>query len=122
MPIYEYRCNSCGHEMEVMQKLADDPLKDCPNCAQPELKKLISAVGFRLKGEGWYETDFKTGDKKKNLADGGKADKSSAEGKTEKSDSASKSDSGKSESKTSSSSGSDSSGSSKSGSNSNKAA
>ncbi len=64
MPIYEYRCQSCDHELEALQKLSDPELRDCPNCGKPELKKLISAVGFRLKGSGWYETDFKRGDKK----------------------------------------------------------
>ncbi len=59
MPIYEYRCDGCGHEMEVMQKMSDDPMKDCPVCKESKLKKLISASGFRLKGSGWYETDFK---------------------------------------------------------------
>lgn len=69
MPIYEYRCKSCGHEMEAFQRLSDDPLKECPNCGDLELSKLISAAGFRLKGGGWYETDFKGAkDKKKNLA------------------------------------------------------
>lgn len=67
MPIYEYRCNVCSHELEVIQKLSDPELSDCPACGQPELKKLMSAVGFRLKGSGWYETDFKSGDKKKNV-------------------------------------------------------
>ncbi|WP_295391036.1 zinc ribbon domain-containing protein [uncultured Thiodictyon sp.] len=67
MPIYEYRCEACGHELEKLQKLADAPLTDCPACGQPTLKKQISAAGFRLKGSGWYETDFKQGDKKKNL-------------------------------------------------------
>ena len=67
MPIYEYRCNTCNHELEIIQKLSDPELSDCPACGQPELKKLISAVGFRLKGSGWYETDFKSGDKKKNV-------------------------------------------------------
>lgn len=64
MPIYEYRCEDCGHEMEVMQKLSDVALTDCPECGRPALKKLISAAGFRLKGGGWYETDFKSGSKK----------------------------------------------------------
>ena len=68
MPIYEYRCNACGHQMEVMQKLSEPELSDCPSCEQPELRKLISVVGFRLKGSGWYETDFKRGDQQKNLA------------------------------------------------------
>ncbi|MCV6624112.1 zinc ribbon domain-containing protein [uncultured Pseudoteredinibacter sp.] len=67
MPIYEYQCQECGHQMEALQKLSDEPLKDCPACQQPQLQKQISAAGFRLKGSGWYETDFKSG-KKKNLA------------------------------------------------------
>jgi putative FmdB family regulatory protein len=64
MPIYEYRCQSCNHDMEVMQKMSDPDLSDCPACGQPQLKKLISAVAFRLKGSGWYETDFKKGNQK----------------------------------------------------------
>ncbi len=64
MPIYEYECEACGHTLEAIQKLSDAPLKDCPNCHKSALKKLISAAGFRLKGGGWYETDFKTGNKK----------------------------------------------------------
>lgn len=68
MPIYEYQCSSCGHELEALQKLADAPLVDCPACGKPGLQKQISAAGFRLKGGGWYETDFKSGNKKKNLA------------------------------------------------------
>jgi putative FmdB family regulatory protein len=64
MPIYEYRCQSCNHDLEVMQKLSDPELSDCPSCGQPQLKKLISPVGFRLKGSGWYETDFKKGNQK----------------------------------------------------------
>ena len=78
MPFYEYRCKACDHELEAMQKMSDAPLKDCPECGKPELQKLISASGFRLKGGGWYETDFKSG-KKKNVADSGK-DKSSPGG------------------------------------------
>lgn len=73
MPIYEYECLSCGHRLEVIQKISDDPLKDCPNCHKPELKKLISAAAFRLKGGGWYETDFKSG-KKKNVVESGKTE------------------------------------------------
>jgi len=64
MPIYEYQCQACGHDMEVIQKMSDDALTDCPECGKPELKKLISAAGFQLKGSGWYETDFKGGSKK----------------------------------------------------------
>ena len=63
MPIYEYRCEACGHALEVMQKLSDEALKDCPSCNRPALKKLISAAGFQLKGSGWYATDFKNGGK-----------------------------------------------------------
>ncbi len=61
MPIYEYRCDTCGHELEAMQKMSDAPLADCPACDTDGLKKLISAAGFRLAGGGWYETDFKSG-------------------------------------------------------------
>ena len=72
MPIYEYSCGACGHELEVLQKLSDAPLTDCPACGKAELRKLISAAGFRLKGGGWYETDFKqNGEKKRNLVDAG---------------------------------------------------
>ena len=67
MPIYEYQCQACGFETEVLQKLSDDPLAVCTACSKPSFKKKISAAGFRLKGGGWYETDFKTG-AKKNLA------------------------------------------------------
>jgi putative FmdB family regulatory protein len=70
MPIYEYRCQDCGHELEAMQKLSDAPLTDCPECNSNGLKKLISAAAFRLKGNGWYETDFKQG-KKKNVHESG---------------------------------------------------
>jgi len=64
MPIYEYQCAACGHQLEAIQKMSDAPLTDCPACGKPELNKLISAAGFRLKGGGWYETDFKSGGKK----------------------------------------------------------
>ncbi len=70
MPIYEYRCEACGEHLEKLQKISEAPLKECPACAQPALKRLVSAAGFRLKGSGWYETDFKSGNKK-NLADSG---------------------------------------------------
>ncbi len=64
MPIYEYCCQDCGHRLEAIQRLADAPLSDCPACGQSSLKKQVSAPSFRLSGGGWYETDFKTGDKK----------------------------------------------------------
>jgi len=67
MPIYEYRCAECGHELEKLQKISDAPLTECPACGKPALQKLVSAAGFRLKGGGWYETGFKSG-KKKNIA------------------------------------------------------
>src|SRR5690554_4033981 len=69
MPIYEYRCGECGHALDALQKISDEPLKDCPECEQPVLKRLMSAPSFRLKGGGWYETDFKSDkEKKRNLA------------------------------------------------------
>jgi len=68
MPLYEYRCDACEHEFEALQKISDEPLLHCPSCDEPNLRKLVSAAGFRLKGEGWYETDFKSG-KKRNLAE-----------------------------------------------------
>jgi putative FmdB family regulatory protein len=70
MPFYEYQCKSCGHTMEAMQKVNDSPLKKCPDCGKSQLTRLMSAPVFRLKGGGWYETDFKGDqDNKKNLAD-----------------------------------------------------
>jgi putative FmdB family regulatory protein len=70
MPFYEYQCKSCGHELEAMQKVSDPTLKKCPHCGKSQLTRLMSAPVFRLKGGGWYETDFK-GDKdnQRNLAD-----------------------------------------------------
>lgn len=59
MPIYEYQCSDCGHQLEALQKMSDDALIHCPECHGETLKKKISAVGFQLKGTGWYETDFK---------------------------------------------------------------
>jgi len=64
MPIYGYACRNCGHTLDALQKMSDDPLVDCPECSEPELKRQLSAPKFRLKGKGWYETDFKTGDKR----------------------------------------------------------
>lgn len=77
MPIYEYECKNCGHRMEKLQKISDAPLTTCPSCEQDALSKLVSAAGFRLKGGGWYETDFKK-DGKKNLAGDSGASKDSA--------------------------------------------
>jgi putative FmdB family regulatory protein len=70
MPFYEYQCKSCGHTLEAMQKVNDAPLRKCPDCGKSQLTRLMSAPVFRLKGGGWYETDFKGDqDNKKNLAD-----------------------------------------------------
>jgi putative FmdB family regulatory protein len=78
MPFYEYECASCKFYSEVMQKITDAPLKKCPSCGKNTLKKLLSAPVFRLKGGGWYETDFKSDkEDKRNLAQADKADKES---------------------------------------------
>src|SRR5450631_1928231 len=77
MPFYEYECSDCRYYAEVMQKITDKPLKKCPSCGKTTFKKLISAPVFRLKGSGWYETDFKSDkDNKRNLAGGDKEDAS----------------------------------------------
>lgn len=68
MPIYEYQCTKCEHQLEALQKMDEKPLRKCPECGKAGLTKLVSAASFRLKGGGWYETDFKTGNKKQ-LAD-----------------------------------------------------
>jgi putative FmdB family regulatory protein len=80
MPIYEYLCQGCGFGKDVLQKLSDAPLTDCPSCGKDQYRKQISAAGFRLKGQGWYETDFKTG-AKKNIA-GDKASSSASSSST----------------------------------------
>jgi putative FmdB family regulatory protein len=64
MPIYEYRCNACGHQEEHLQKVSEAPLSVCPACGKPAYRKQLSAAGFQLKGTGWYATDFKGGSKK----------------------------------------------------------
>ena len=80
MPIYEYRCEDCGHQLESIQKFSDATLTDCPECGKPALKKLVSAAGFKLKGSGWYETDFKNKGNKAKTGDQGK-DKTGDQGK-----------------------------------------
>jgi putative FmdB family regulatory protein len=60
MPIYEYRCEACGHQEEFLQKVSEPPLTECPVCHKPTFQKLLSAAGFQLKGSGWYATDFKS--------------------------------------------------------------
>ena len=79
MPIYEYKCQNCEHYFEVLQRISEEPLSTCPECKKNALKKLVSAPNFRLKGEGWYETDFKK-DNQKNLA-GNKEEKKSRKDK-----------------------------------------
>ena len=93
MPIYAYKCSSCGHSADVMQKLSDAPLSVCTACAQPTFSKQITAAGFQLKGSGWYATDFKNGSKgpKKDATDATAGEKTAekagenkaGEGKTE---------------------------------------
>ena len=87
MPIYEYACRKCDHTLDALQKMSDDPLVDCPECGKPALKRLISAPRFRLKGKGWYETDFKKDNQRnvlKSDTEPAKSDKS--DGKSEKSE------------------------------------
>ncbi|GMV28450.1 MAG: hypothetical protein AMXMBFR59_05750 [Rhodanobacteraceae bacterium] len=72
MPIYEFECSECGKRFDRLQKISDPDPTDCPACAQPAVRRRVTAPSFRLAGSGWYETDFKKdGDKKRNLADGG---------------------------------------------------
>lgn len=61
MPIYAYKCESCGHSKDVLQKMSDAPLTDCPQCGAATFKKQLTAAGFQLKGSGWYVTDFRDG-------------------------------------------------------------
>mgnify|MGYP001214306379 CR=1 FL=1 len=117
MPIYEYVCDNCSHHLEALQKMSDEPLVFCPECGEAGLRKQVSAAAFRLKGTGWYETDFKNSDKKKPAESKGKesgsdstsgstSDSASSSGTKDKSsgastsssttDSSSKSSSGKS--------------------------
>jgi putative FmdB family regulatory protein len=92
MPIYEYRCGACGHQLEALQKMNDGPLRKCPDCGKSQLRRLVSAPSFRLKGGGWYETDFKgNGEKKRNLVENAGGD--SSESSSAKADTAA--DSGK---------------------------
>ena len=88
MPIYEYECQACGYRHEALQKISDEPLTTCPSCNAEALKKLVSAAGFRLSGSGWYETDFKSSNKK-NLSQKDSGQKSSE--KTKSSSSSNKS-------------------------------
>lgn len=84
MPIYEYSCEDCFHDFEVMQKVSDEPVKACPACGKERVKKLVSAPQFKLKGTGWYETDFK--DKPKSSTTDKKSTEAQASTKKESSD------------------------------------
>ncbi len=86
MPIYEYHCEACGHIFDVLQKMSEDPLTYCPECGAPKLRKLLSAPNFRLKGGGWYETDFKDKNQR-NLAGSAKSDSAASDSKTSDKDS-----------------------------------
>ena len=81
MPIYEYRCEACGHQEEFLQRVSEPPLTECPVCRKPTFHKLLSAAGFQLKGSGWYATDFKN--KSSKPADKKSEDNSKSEDKSE---------------------------------------
>ncbi len=97
MPIYEYQCQACGHSFDILQKISDAVLQECPECQQAKLQKLVSAPGFQLKGSGWYVTDFrnkKAPDESKtnsSTTDSNTADKTpvQSESKVDKTDTAS---------------------------------
>jgi putative FmdB family regulatory protein len=95
MPIYAYRCDACGFEKDVLQKLSDAPLTECPACGKPAFKKQVTAAGFQLKGSGWYVTDFRGGNKPKSepknepAKDAAAKDSSKDAGSTTKPDTAS---------------------------------
>jgi putative FmdB family regulatory protein len=91
MPIYEYECSNCKFYVEALQKISEAPLKQCPSCKKQTLKRLVSAPVFRLKGDGWYETDFKSDQEgQRNLAKGEEAEAKPAEEKADKADKAEK--------------------------------
>ena len=85
MPIYEYRCATCGHQKEYLQKVRDPRLTDCPQCGKATFEKMLSAAGFQLKGSGWYVTDFRDSGSKPKDTKGAKekTDTVAAESKTE---------------------------------------
>ncbi|MFM9879994.1 MAG: FmdB family zinc ribbon protein [Burkholderiaceae bacterium] len=86
MPIYAYQCESCGHQLDVLQKMSDAPLLDCPNCHASSLRKQVTAAGFQLKGSGWYVTDFKGGSGATKPAKAADGDTVAADKPTEKAD------------------------------------
>jgi putative FmdB family regulatory protein len=88
MPIYEYRCEACGHQEEFLQKVSEPPLAECPVCHKNSFSKLLSAAGFQLKGSGWYATDFKNksakpAEKKADAKPDAKTDSATTETKSE---------------------------------------
>jgi putative FmdB family regulatory protein len=83
VPIYEYRCEACGHQDEHLQKVSDDPLQTCPSCGKAAYRKLLSAAGFQLKGSGWYATDFKSAATKAAPAKAAEGKETKTEGKAE---------------------------------------
>lgn len=89
MPIYEYACSQCQHHLEKLQKLSDEPLRQCPQCGEASLKRLMSAAGFQLKGTGWYETDFKHKDKPANSSSSSESETKQKGGETSESSSSS---------------------------------
>ena len=82
MPIYEYQCKACDKQLEALQKISDAPLVKCPGCGEASLRKKVSAAAFRLKGSGWYETDFKTSGKKNLASDSGDSASSGSSGES----------------------------------------
>jgi putative FmdB family regulatory protein len=85
MPIYEYQCGHCHHPFDVLQKISDVPIQECPKCHQKAATRLVSAAGFQLKGTGWYVTDFKDNDKPKKKEDNSAASEKSDTSSTESS-------------------------------------
>lgn len=99
MPIYEYQCAACGHQMDAFQKMTDAPLTDCPKCHAPALNKLVSAAGFQLKGSGWYATDYRDKARPKSAENNGTGEQGTAPESSE-----TKTNEAKTETKTSTSS------------------
>ncbi len=107
MPIYEFQCQACDTVIEVLQKVSDPHITDCEACGKPEMKKKVTAAAFRLSGAGWYETDFKEGDKKKNLTEAKSDGKDQSSSDSAKSGETAKSSNSSSTTKDSSDKGSD---------------
>lgn len=86
MPIYEYRCETCGYQNEYLQRVSDPLLTDCPECQKPTFTKLVSAAGFQLKGTGWYATDFRNKGSKPAKKEDGAGDSAEKPAETKKDD------------------------------------